>query len=104
MCDKEQLYDIRSHIVDNMSAFKKAYTDKNFVKHYGEIRGEKNKVIPKEFKESGEKEEMIYNKQFYYFGQLPPETVLKDDLDKIALSYYKASGPVKDFFEKALNS
>ncbi len=104
MCDKDQLYDIRSAISENPKAFKNAYSDKKFVEHFGEIRGEKNKVIPKEFKEIGEEETMIYNKQFYYFGQLPPETVLKDDLDQIVLSYYKASKPVKDFFAKALNS
>lgn len=102
MCDKNQLQSIREHIAGNLKKFNEVINDKEFKSKYGEIRGEQNKVIPKEFKEIGEKEPLIYNKQFYYFGQMPPETVLNEDLLDQVMSYYDASVKVKDFFSKAL--
>lgn len=102
MPDKDNLYSIRSHIANNLSAFEAVISEKDFIAKYGLIRGEKNKIVPAEFKESGEKQPLIYNKQFYYFAELPPETVLKEDLVKIVIQYYLAANSVKEFFTKAL--
>ncbi|MCB0477177.1 MAG: DUF2461 domain-containing protein [Crocinitomicaceae bacterium] len=102
MLSKDQLYDCREAIAKNAKEFDKIVNDPKFKKTYGEIHGEKNKVIPKEFKEAGEKQELIYNKNWYYYCKLDPETILKDDVKKILLENYKAGKPVKDFFEKAL--
>ncbi len=103
MLDKDQLYDVRQYICDHASQFQKAISDKDFVKKYEEIRGEKNKVIPKEFRESAENQPLIFNKQFYYFAKLDPEVVLQDDLADILMAYYHASNPVRDFLTKAIS-
>jgi len=102
--DKDQLYDIRSYIVNNMTAFNKAIKDKEFVKKYKNILGEKNKIIPKEFKEAAEKQDLLFNKQFYYFGEMSPESVMDNDLLDKVMAYYHASKPVKKFLTKALVS
>jgi uncharacterized protein (TIGR02453 family) len=104
MTDKEQLYSVRSHIVENLKEFEKIISDKKFVDVYGEVRGEKNKVIPSEFKEAAEKQPLIFNKQFYYFTQFEPELVLKDDLLNTFEDAYKVSLPIADFLSKALQS
>ena len=102
MADKDQLYDIRAHIAENMDAFQKALNDKEFKSKYGEIRGEKNKVIPSELKDSAEKEPLIYNKQFYYFGEMKPDVILKDDLIEKVFEYYMAAKGIREFLSKAI--
>ena len=104
MCDKEQLQNTRNYIVSNLSIFKKLIGSADFKSKFGEIRGEKNKVIPKEFKEVAEKEPIIFNKQYYYFGQMKPEIVLKEDLMNQILDYYKTSKPLSEFLSKAMQA
>jgi uncharacterized protein (TIGR02453 family) len=98
--DKDELYDLRNGISNNLVEFKKLYTSKDFKNTYGEIRGDQNKIIPKEFKESGEKEPLIYNKQFYFFKEFDPETILDDNLDTIIADTYSASRPMEKFFSQ----
>lgn len=101
--DKDDLYDIREGIANNLSKFKKLYTDSEFVKSYGEIHGAKNKIIPKEFKEAAEHEPLIYNKQWYFYTDFEPEAVLRDDLDQLIIKSHKAAKPLKDFLHKQKN-
>lgn len=100
--DKEDLYAVREGIVADLEGFKKAYTDKAFVKTFGTILGEKNKIIPKEFKEAAEKEPLLFNKQWYFYAQFEPELVLSDDLDKRILSCFEAGRSVENFFNKLI--
>ena len=99
--EKEMLYRIREHIIKHASEFNKLVTDADFVKRFGEIRGEKNKVLPKEFKAAAEKQPLIFNKQFYFFAELPPETILRDDFADIIMEYFHASNPMREFLTKA---
>lgn len=99
--EKEMLYRIREHIIKHASEFNKLITDADFVKRFGEIRGEKNKVLPKEFKAAAEKQPLIFNKQFYFFAELPPETILRDDFADIIMEYFHASNPMREFLTKA---
>lgn len=100
--DKDQLYDCRESIAKNLSKFNKIINEPKFKEVYGELNGDKNKIIPKEFKEAGEKQPLIYNKMWYYFTKLDPEVILQDDFKDILIENYKIGKPVKDFFEKAL--
>lgn len=100
--DKTQLEDIRYYIANNLESFKKAYSDKEFVKHFGEIRGERNKILPPDLKEIALKEPMIFNKQFYYFSQLPAQQILTDQLAVKLYEIYTKAKPVNEFLTKAL--
>lgn len=102
MCDKHQLHAIRSSIVSNAKTFEKAINNKDFKKYYGEILGEKNKRIPKEFQAAHENQALIANKQFYYYGDLSPNKVFDPKLIEIVIDYYKAASPVRDFLSEAL--
>ena len=101
--DKDDLYNIREGIAAEPAGFKKLYTDKKFRKTYGDIHGAKNKVIPKEFKEAGTEEPMIYNKQWYFFAEYEPETLLSNDLDKKILECHNAALPLKSYLNKLKN-
>ena len=100
--EKERLADIRHHIADNMDRFNKLITAKSFTDTFGEIRGEKNKRLPKELQEAGEKQPLIYNKSFYWFFKLDPKTIMSDALSKELVTNFKKAMPLNEFFEEAI--
>lgn len=99
--DKEQLEQVRTYIASNPKEFRAAIEDKNFVKHFGEIHGEKNKRLSSEFVEAAEKEPLIFNKQFYYFVKLPADSVLREDLPELIMEHYHAGALVRNFLRTA---
>ena len=101
--EKEALQRVRQHIMQQPKAFRKIVEDPTFVETYGELKGEKNKILPKEFKEFGEKEPLIYNKQFYYMHEMPPKTILQDDFMDVVVDHYKAGAPLNQFVLEALS-
>jgi uncharacterized protein (TIGR02453 family) len=100
--DKETLYTIREGIRLNLNAFQSAYDSHSFKAVYGEFHGAKNKIIPKEFKEVGEKEPLLFNKQWYYFKKLNPELISSPKLDQVIIDHYLAAKPVEQFFTSIL--
>ena len=102
--EKDDLLAVREYISENKMAFNKAITNKEFKNKYGEIHGEKNKILPKHLKEFGEDIPLIYNKNWYYYATLDPKTILKDDLIEIILDHHKSAKQVNSFFKKALLS
>lgn len=100
--DKTQLTAIRHAIAHHPDIFSKVKGNKDFVKHFGEIQGEKNVRLPKEFQEASQSEELISNKQFYFFTHLPADTILKESLMETVLEYYQASKPVNTFLREAI--
>lgn len=100
MSDKDQLQRIREEIAENLEEFHALISDNDFTETFGEILGEKNVRIPKEFKEVAEKQSLIANKQFYFFTKLPVETIYKEELKDIMLAHFTVMKPVTDFFMK----
>ncbi|MFT3885781.1 MAG: DUF2461 domain-containing protein [Flavobacteriales bacterium] len=97
MPEKDQLLRLRERIMDAPKKFKALYQDKTFVKVLGEVQGEKNKVLPAEFKEAAAKEPLLYNKQFYYGADLPARTVTDPKLMDILMTHYNAMRPMSEF-------
>ncbi len=102
MCEKDRLQAIRSYIVAKPDEFKKALADKTFREKFGEIRGEKNKRLPAEFRAAAETEPLLFNKQFYYMAELPAEIITGDELGDVLMEYYFAGKPVMHFLRKAI--
>ena len=100
--DKEALLQLREGIAQNLSEFKKLYSDKKFESAFGSIRGDQNKIIPKELREAAEKENLIFNKQFYYFAEFQPEKILDKDFDKTVIELYQTARPMEQFFSELL--
>jgi uncharacterized protein (TIGR02453 family) len=100
--DKEQLYSIRETIVSDPKAFMKMVNNKKFKNTFGEIHGEKNKIIPKEFKEEAAQTPLVFNKQFYWFTEFEPELIESEDLMKKTMDTYLANKNMMDFFAKAM--
>lgn len=100
--DKDDLLTVREGIAANIERFQTAYTTPSFKAVFGEILGEKNKIIPKELKEAAEKEPLILNKQWYFYTQFAPEKILDSALDKLILDCYEAGKPVEAFFSELI--
>lgn len=99
---KEDLHRIREYISKHSKELDAIVTSEDFVNRFGEVKGEKNKVLPKEFKATAEKQPLIFNKQFYFFSSLPPETILRDDFMDLIFEYFEASKPMRDYLTAAL--
>ena len=100
---KDQLYKIREAIAANPKKFKSIISNKKFVENFGEIQGEKNKRIPKEFREAAEKQPLIFNKGFYCYKILDEEVILQDDLPNVLMDLYKIVRPLNNFLAEAMN-
>lgn len=98
--DKDDLQSIRKGIAKNLNEFRKLISNQDFRKVFGELRGEKNKVLPKELKNAGEQEPLMYNKQWYFFIEFDPEIILEQDLIKRVIEVYKVARPVEQFFNR----
>lgn len=104
MPDKKQLASIRYYIADHLKEFQKAISDKKFVKRYGEILGDQNKVLPADLKTVANDEKLIYNKNFYYNCNLTKEMLFSPKLVKELLNCYHDALPVNAFFDKAIKA
>jgi uncharacterized protein (TIGR02453 family) len=100
--EKEDLEVVREGIAQDISKFQKAYKNPLFVKTFGEILGEKNKVLLTHLREAAAKEPLIFNKQWYFYTQFDPETILQDNLDQIVVDCYNAGRPVEEFFNELI--
>lgn len=95
--DKDALYELRRRIAADLRTFKKLREDKAFVKYFGAVQGERNKVLPAEFKEAAAQEPVLFHKQMYYGAELPAKTVTDPDLADILMEHYTAMRPMTEF-------
>jgi uncharacterized protein (TIGR02453 family) len=98
--EKEDLYAVRAGIVANLKEFTSLLEDAEFKKVYGQMLGEKNKIIPPEFREAANDQALIYNKQWYFFVEYPAEEILNDDVLKKLIHAYNVAIPIKQFFNQ----
>ncbi len=102
--DKDRLLQTRRYIVANMEEFEAAISNPDFVNRWGEIRGERNKVLPKEFKEAASKQALLFNKSFYYMSEPDASMIDSDDLAEQLMQYYRDSDSMRTFLLNALES
>lgn len=100
--DKEPLAKARKAIAQDPEAFRAVAFEPDFVQKFGEIKGEKNKVMPAEFKEAVKNEPFLANKQFYFMTELDPETCLRPDFSGFVADYFRAGKPLNEFLRTAI--
>lgn len=100
--DSKQLFNVRSHITHNLDEFKSLISSSNFVNTFTEIKGEKNKRIPKEFEDDAIEQPLLYNKQFYFFTSWPAETIYDKNLIQKVIETYTIAQPVSEFLYEGL--
>lgn len=95
--DSKQLKNLRSHISHNLDEFTSLITNKKFKSTFGEIRGEQNKRLAKEFEADAVAQPLLFNKQFYYFTEWGPEVTTDANLVKKIVDAYKVAKPLSEF-------
>lgn len=101
--DKDQVLDIREGIAANQKEFKKLITDPKFTELFGEVLGEKNKIIPSDLKAAAAQQPLIFNKQWYFKATFEPGIVLDDNLDGILENCFLVAKPLEQFFNKFIH-
>lgn len=101
--ENDQLERVRHAIIKNNNAFNSIISDKTFVASFGEVLGEKNKRLSKEFMEAAEKQPLLFNKNYYFGAQLKTDLLLKDNLADELFKLYLAGKSFNQFFLKAIN-
>ncbi len=100
---KDQLTLVRDLILHEGQTLHKLLKSKVFLQHFPDgLIGEKNKVLPADFREAAKKEPLLYNKQFLWWTSLSADTFMDNAAHKTIAKYYFASKPIKDFFAQAL--
>jgi len=100
MPEKEALQKIRSNIYHNLEEFDQIINNKKFKNVFGEIHGEKNKRIEKEFMGVAEKQPLILNKQFYIFHKFEPEDTMKPEFLNNLIEVWKLTKDLNDFLKR----
>jgi uncharacterized protein (TIGR02453 family) len=101
--EKNTLQAVRETIMRNHKEFCKVINNPEFKDKFGEVKGDKNKRLPKEFKEFAVEEPLIANKQFYFMVELPPKHVLGKNAVEYVMDYYRAGEEFNAFLIKAMN-
>jgi uncharacterized protein (TIGR02453 family) len=99
--DKDGLMDIRDAIVAKPKEWQKVSNNPDFKKYWGEIQGERNKVLAAEYKSIAAEVPSIANKQFYYWTELDSKLIISDQLMSTVMEHYHAATPVRQFLERA---
>ncbi len=102
--EKATLQSVREYIAEHSEEFSSLVHAADFVGHYGELLGEKNKRLTGEMAEMAADLPVLFHKQFYYMAELDPEILLKPDALQTVMRYYKAARPLCVFLEKAVSS
>ena len=99
--DKDRLLAVRRLIMSRGAELDKILKAAKFKRLFGEIQGERNKVLPKEFKEAAKSRPLLFNKQFYCWAEYDPEQAKRDDLPQFMLDHYKAALQLNEFLAQA---
>ena len=101
MPDKDRLIAVRRLIMSRGAELDKILKGAAFKRLFGELQGERNKVLPKEFKEAAKSQPLLFNKQFYCWAEYDPEEAKRADLPKFILDHYKAALPLNKYLAQA---
>jgi hypothetical protein len=74
----------------------------SFKNLFGEISGNKNKVLSSDFRQSAIEQPLLFNKQWYYFAEFSPDFIITADLIDVVLNCYRAALPLSTFLLSAL--
>ncbi|MBK8704364.1 MAG: DUF2461 domain-containing protein [Saprospiraceae bacterium] len=100
--EKPALEKVRRHIMAEPDKFRRLVQSPEFVEKYGELRGERNKILPVEFRDAEKEIPLIANKQFYYMAEIPAEKAIAPDSVQMVTTYFQAARQFNDFLVEAL--
>ncbi len=100
--ERQQLDCIRDLLMHDQAKVRAALSEPSFVKHFGSIRGDVAKTVPKEFADAARSEPLMYNKQFYWWADVPKSVFTSKKCVEKLMEYYHAARPLQLLLEGAL--
>lgn len=100
--EKHTLQQIRMAIKQDPEAFRSAFQSEAFQQTFGGLKGEYNKLLPMEFRQTAEILPEIALKQFYFRKELPASTILSSDLPMLIKKEFEQALALHRFLCKAL--
>lgn len=100
--EKGPLEKVRHKISLEPDRFRSIIHDAEFVKHFGGIKGDKNKKLAPDFAALQGSVPEIANKQFYFMAEMEPATILRPDLVPFLTTMAAAALPLNVFLKEAL--
>ena len=101
--NKQQIHQIRQEIYYRAEDFTAAITP-DFINSFGEIKGDKNKILPSPYNEAVHILPLLANKQWWYFRELSHHELFREDLTDIICTHFSHALPLHKFFIEALTS
>lgn len=98
----EKLQKIRSEIYYNTEEFNRILKDKKFATTFGDIQGERSKILPKDIKDWTSDSDYIYHKQFYFWKEFDNREVLDKDFTKKVATWFSHGYDVNQFLRRAM--
>lgn len=103
MPEKENLMKIRQAIIHNPKQFEKLVNNAGFTNIFGELKGEKNKILPKELKGLADDNPWVFFKQFYFMKEYHDEKLtLKPDLLSFILEHHRIGKELNNYFAEII--
>ena len=99
---KETLAKVRNYIFEHNDEFVKLSQAPDFVKSFGEIKGEKNKRFTPDLQEMIDVQPLIANTQFYWSHSFKSEEALKDDFAELIAQHLQSAHAMNEFLVKAM--
>jgi uncharacterized protein (TIGR02453 family) len=101
--EKDLLTKIRSAIVADPKRVERILNAKKFKETFGELGGDKNKILPKEFKVYGSDIPLLFNKSYHYWASYKGQKyLLADDIAKFIVDHYKIAGKWNEFLAEVM--
>ena len=77
--------------------------DPAFAQHFKEIRGERNKRLPRDLAVLAADEPLVFNKQWIFWAEWPDMKLLLDpDLDRFIVERWHAGRALNDVLKRAV--
>jgi uncharacterized protein (TIGR02453 family) len=95
--DRGMVTEVREQIVSGLEEFQAVYRRKDFLGFYGKVLGEKNKILPAEWRSLAQEEPLLFNKQWYFYTERESEFIVSEELLKWVLDGYRIARPMIDF-------
>jgi uncharacterized protein (TIGR02453 family) len=97
-----QLRALREYLAAHPEAFDRHLSDPAWKESFGEMAGDKNKILPPELKEAAQRQPLLYNKQFYYWREHPAREITREDLPDFVMRHIRAAQPMNRFLAQGL--
>lgn len=99
-----QITAVRRHIMANATELQRQLDAPAFKRLFGEIAGERNKILPEEFKQPAKDMPLLFNKQFFHWAEYDPTESERSDLPDFIISHIEACWPMNEFLGLAFKA